>query len=245
MRAVNVRAEKIIAYLLVLTTLFYITGLADPISQWHQRSPLPTGYDIYDVAFGNGKFVAVGYGPVITSSNGITWEVENGPVDLFKAVFGNGVFVVIPWHHTVCVSKDGVQWSSFPVPIGIQGIGFCNGMFVGAGYDLSASTLTIISSPDGTNWSHCSTIQSDNANTISQVMYGGGRYIASDWVGNLFISTNLLDWSVRASGINNGINSICYGNGLYVAVGPSGGAYVSKDTVNWTHRGSSDRSEER
>jgi hypothetical protein len=40
--------------------------------------PLPTGNDLYDVAYANGQFVAVGnLGTIITSADGLTWVVRN------------------------------------------------------------------------------------------------------------------------------------------------------------------------
>ena len=187
------------------------------------------------MTYGNGKFVAVGYGPIMTSTNGVDWVNQNTGGYEYDVTFGNGVFVACHLNKTVIASSDGAHWTSISLPLSIEGIGFCNGVFVGGGYDWSTSTGAILSSPDGTNWTRRASIPGN----VTGVCYGGGRYLASGYSGNIYVSTNLTDWSTSNTGGANALNGICYGNGLYVAVGEDGGAYVSSDAVNWVHRASS------
>lgn len=86
----------------------------------------PTTDTLYDVAYGNGLFVAVGglikdwfasslmnVGTIITSRDGISWSscltgFSNG---LRKTVYGGGQFVAMGDEGTVLTSADGVNWS--------------------------------------------------------------------------------------------------------------------------------------
>jgi hypothetical protein len=234
----NMNRQQIQNFLKALITAFILVPAhvyAGPVDHWQQRSPLPTGYDFFDMTFGKGKFVGVGYGPIETSTNGVNWDVQNAGGGNYDVTFGNQVFVATRLNNTVVVSGDGVNWASIPVPFPMEGIGFCNGLFVGGGYDFSTSTAGILSSPDGTNWTRRATIPGN----VTQVCYGGGRYVATGYSGNVYVSTNLTDWITYNTGSVNALNGVCYANGRYVVVGDDGGAYVSTNAVNWTHWGSS------
>src|SRR5262245_4819825 len=108
----------------MISTCSVVILSASPVDKWHQRSPLPTGYDFLDLTFGNGKFVGVGYGPIMTSTNGVNWEAQNAGGPIYDVAFGNGVFVAARLNRTISVSSDGTYWGSVPVPVSIEGIAF-------------------------------------------------------------------------------------------------------------------------
>ena len=79
---------------------------------------------LYDVAWGNGRFVAVGPGgsngdaPAFTSIDGITWRqdtvAENLP-PMNAVTAGPGSFVAVgPTHRET--SPDGLNWTPYPMP---------------------------------------------------------------------------------------------------------------------------------
>ncbi len=65
---------------------------------------------ILGVSYGNGNFVAVGLGFLMTSPDGITWTFSNaGTREFFSAVtFGNETFVVVGSNGTI-IQSDPVK----------------------------------------------------------------------------------------------------------------------------------------
>jgi hypothetical protein len=88
---------------------------ADGLDHWHWRNPLPQGNSINSVAFGNGRFVAVGdFGTVLTSTDGLSWSVQDplGGPGLRKVTYGNGLFVSVGDAGTILTSSDGSNWTA-------------------------------------------------------------------------------------------------------------------------------------
>src|ERR1017187_4220725 len=188
--------SKMVWVLMAILALASIRVFASPVDHWQQRSPLPTGYDFLDMTFGNGKFVGVGYGPIMTSTNGVDWINQNYGGYEYDVTYGNGVFVACHLNKTLITSSDGIHWTSISIPFPLEGIGFCNGLFVGGGYDMTSSTGGILTSPDGTNWTRTASISGN----VTQTVYGNGRYVATGYSGKFYVSTNLTDWSISTAG---------------------------------------------
>src|SRR5262245_8272491 len=106
---------------------------ADPLDQWTWRRPLPQGDELKAIAFGNGRFVAVGETSVVTSEDGLRWQLEPAPQAFhFRHVcHGGGVFVALGYHadrtnrlptdspfrtSLSFRSVDGIQWNEAPLP---------------------------------------------------------------------------------------------------------------------------------
>lgn len=113
-----------------------------------------------DVAFGNGRFVALG-GPsdarVYVSSDGMDWS----PTPLPRAevaphfAFGNGVFVAAPMNEAnVLVSSDGTTWNVIPSGLAIVPEAYAAGVEYGANtFALWQALGNIEISSNGENWS--------------------------------------------------------------------------------------------
>lgn len=69
-----------------------------------------------EVEHGNGRYVAVGYGGVITqSADGKAWTPATVPGarrNLYSVAYGGGLFVVVGSNGTLLTSPDGVAWIS-------------------------------------------------------------------------------------------------------------------------------------
>jgi hypothetical protein len=106
---------------------------------------------LYDVAHGNGTFVAVGAsikgnaGGILTSSDGANWTAQTpGAIHfLYGVTYGNSAFVAVGNYGTILTSPDGANWRAQTSPTGnwLYGVTYGNGTFVAVGYG------TIISSP--------------------------------------------------------------------------------------------------
>src|SRR5438128_1248646 len=82
-----------------LLCVYGAVAQSDPLSNWHWRNPLPQGNDLQGVAYGNGIFVVVGGGAILTSSDGVQWTQGDfkAPARLTAATYGNGLFVAAGW----------------------------------------------------------------------------------------------------------------------------------------------------
>ena len=110
------------------------------------------------VAYGNGKWVAVGSGTntVAYSNDGISWTGIG--LSMFSTVgngvaYGNGKFVAVgQGGNTVAYSTDGVNWTAVSSPLSVgKSVAYSTplGRWVAVG---SGTNDTMIYSTDGTSW---------------------------------------------------------------------------------------------
>ena len=78
---------------------------------WIEMSGMNPGFTCYDIAYGNGKFIAVGYGKSYYSEDGKTWiEMSGLETTAYKKVaYGNGCFITIGGNKAYC-SENGKTW---------------------------------------------------------------------------------------------------------------------------------------
>lgn len=192
---------------------------------------------IYDLAYGNGLFVAVGAGGQLTTSSdgGVTWTARTssfGATNIYTVTYGNGTFVAAGDSGKLATSPDGITWTQRTSGFGsslIDGSGYGNGLFVIVGLGGLLST-----SPDGITWT--SRTSSFGASNINCVEYGNGLYVAGG-DGKIATSTDGITWTQRTSPFSGVVTDIAYGNNLYVAVSsfPNNIA-TSSDGISWTLR---------
>jgi hypothetical protein len=115
-----------------------------------------------EVAYGNGRFVAVGSGyPTYTSSDvfisrdGLNWTPHgSGNPDLFGIVYGGGQFVATTGSALMLTSADGETWTPHPIALTnahFYGVGYGNGTYLAVG-SVNGSQQVLARSQDGTNW---------------------------------------------------------------------------------------------
>jgi Divergent InlB B-repeat domain/Chitobiase/beta-hexosaminidase C-terminal domain/Immunoglobulin domain len=199
-----------------------------------------SGYN--DVAYGNGRFVAVGHTwppdrvLISTSLDGINWTVMTPPsmanfVNALSCVtYGNGLFIALG--AGVFSSPDGVAWSQrIPAAIGggsgFKAIAFGNGLFVAITGGNPVATST-----DGIDWV-LGTLPARNGNGIT---YGNGLFVAVvNGDNSILTSSDGKNWIPRySSGWD--LRGVGYGSGTYVAVGSSGVILTSPDGLGWFFR---------
>jgi len=127
--------------------------LASPDGATWTKLTGPTG--LFDLAFGNGRFVAIARSTnpdawrFETSTDGVTWTSTSTLSQLLRVHFANGVFVAVDNSGRALASTDGLAWTTTQLP-DATGVSFFsaagNGRFL-----LSSGGKTYVST-DGTAW---------------------------------------------------------------------------------------------
>lgn len=163
------------------------------------------------VAYGNGRFVAVGYAMsgytnsvVATSGDGIHWSLHTNAdsLDNFYAVAtdGKGTFVAVGDNGDTLRSTDnGTTWTLGSSGAGtLYAISYINSQFVAVGYGGS-----VVYSTDGSSWNSAN--YSDDGSVLSGITYGNGTYVMVGEDGNynsLYLTRTSLasgSWAVPSS----------------------------------------------
>src|SRR6185503_3796833 len=103
-----------------------------PLDQWFRRNPAQQWDTLVSVAYGNGRWVAIGeFGTVVVSTNGQDWQVASGEPYQTQIAFGNGVFVMVNGLGYF-TSTDGVHWQErFSDAVNSRRhVVFCGGQFM-------------------------------------------------------------------------------------------------------------------
>jgi len=204
---------------------------------------------IRGIAYGDGRFVAVGYPPrgseeaIAYSTDGVTWTaVTNHPFGggmINGVAWGNGRFVAVGSDSSdnsmIAYSTDGVTWTAVTnTTFGkryIFAIVWGNDKFVAAGRGMAYSM-------DGETWT---AINAPPSGTIEYIGWGNGKFFVG--TDRLAYSTDGINWTNAANNpfgavvINSNtsyglIYDFAWGNGRFVAVGSYTTAVSSFRIVN-------------
>jgi hypothetical protein len=191
---------------------------------WTARS-LPSYYtnqsdDWRGVAYGTGTFVAVGRGnqlnndSVVTSPNSITWTGRSASyVDSQNT-----------WND-VCYAMTGSTSAS--------------GIFVAVGNTSpGVATSTIMTSPDGINWTSRTSSLATSNNSFNCISYLSGTFVAGGL--SIITSPDGITWTTQVSSFSYGASKIIYVSGTFIAACGIGNMtrtnciFGSTDLINWT-----------
>jgi len=219
------------------------------------------GKQVFGIAYGNGRYVAVGqysasdFGFIQTSEDGIHWTTRgDGPdlppsgsgfiFDLYDVTFGNGLFVAVGYDFyggaNLYSSTNGINWATHTnaTVSNFYHVTYGNAFVaVGDGFPPNPSTLNatnrnIYTSVNGTNWfGRVSGAPVNNVSPIYDVAYGAGRYVAVDAVGNTYTSTSLTSWTQTHVG---GLGRVSFCNNTFIIPAGPGSNLVSSDGLAWS-----------
>ncbi|MDR1468954.1 MAG: hypothetical protein LBT00_06640 [Spirochaetaceae bacterium] len=227
-----------------------------------EDSPFSSGSDdrISDIAYGDGKFVAVGIykdgsnwkGEMAYSVDGVTWtKVTDSKLGYAQPVtYGGGKFVSGGEGGKMAYSTDGVTWtavadSKFGNREYITRLFYVGGKFFAHGGGVGNGKEKTAYSTDGVTW----TVLEDSALNfeINGLSYGGGRFVAvgavdSGHVGKMAYSTDGVTWTRAADNEfsrSGKLKAIVYGGDKFVVGGWDYGARKVKiaysiDGITWT-----------
>lgn len=197
---------------------------------------LPSAPSWANIAFGNGKFVAVPLysGKAAYSTDGISWNQSEMPNygSWFRVAYGGGKFVSVQsGGKNAAYSEDGVNWTAATLPNSASwySVAYGNGKFVAIAYDNSVCAY----SADGVNWT-ASTMPSSGY--WYSVAYGGGKFAAvQNGSTAAAYSEDGVNWASTTLPSSASWFPLVYGGGRFVAIADSSSAAAySEDGVNWT-----------
>ena len=194
-----------------------------------------------NIAYGNGKLIAVPNGNAIASistDGGTNWTSLSLPsAQTWSGIaFGDNRWVVISsggmtTSVVIYSINDGEGWrvSEMPSVSTWSHIAYGNGKFVALA---SATNKSAYSANYGKTWAEGSGLPSA---TWSGLAYGKGKFVAVASGGTTAAySTNGINWTAASLPSSSNWSSVTYGNGLFVAVSSSGAkSAYSTDGITW------------
>lgn len=206
-----------------------VVDSTDPLDHWEVLDPSPSEEEINAVTFGDGRFLAVGTGGILSaSSDGLNWSQSDLGISttLNGIAYGNGTAVVVGDSGLWAASSDGVKWTLQETSTlrPLVDITYGNGRFVAA-----ADQGEFLISVNG----EITVIQTSSFSR--GVTFGGGSYVGvggRSVRGSIIISTQGIDWPrpQRTAAILNGV---AYGKNSFVAVGNVGSILTSSNGIDW------------
>ena len=145
-------------------------------NRWVEASFSATDEWLTDVAWGDGRFVALGGDEIIHSNDGERW-VRSRSSDMGRlesVAWGNGRYVAVGGGGTIARSSDGDRWQrvrNAATRADLSGIAWGGGRFVAVG-----SGGTIVHSDDGDGWKMAS--DTGTSATLYGVAWNGERFVA-------------------------------------------------------------------
>ena len=182
-----------------------------------------TGEDLQKVAWGDGRFVAVGGGGTIVHSvDGETWTGANvsATEDLADVTWGDGRFVAVGGS-TIIHSTDGVTWkaASAATEANLSSVTYGADRFVAVAYD-----GTILYSVNGDHWIEASAperVVDEEGGRLDGVAWGGNRFVAvgSHHFGRILHSADGDQWTPASdTAIDNWFFVVAHGGTRFIAI---------------------------
>lgn len=162
----------------------FIFSSADGVT-WEQTTLAGTGW-LEGVAYGKGRYVAIGRDVSAVSFDGTNWTVQPVPIPGYDIQFADGWFIAVGPAYGMLVSRDGIQWEMVDYPVlnehALNTLAYGGGaVVVGGGISLYRGTL------------NDSEVFRKRLRLLAPAQLE--FYGASGYEYRLEQSTNLIDWS--------------------------------------------------
>ncbi len=208
---------------------------------WHSKS------NLYAVTYGGDKYVAVGEGgTIITSESGFEWQPGVSPSKntLYGIVWDGEKFVAVGEKATVLLSYDGLSWKEIKIDnllCNFYGVSWNGNVLVAVGgYKGRNEDGIVFTSVDGSQWieslkgangifSYCplKSIASDGKGFVTVGSMSGE--------GKIFSSPDGLNWE-EVNTPMDGLRSIIWDNKCFLATGNRRTVVKSADGINWSKK---------
>ncbi len=194
--------------------------------------------DFLGIAWGDGRFVAVGKRSAIVGSlNGKNWNLLSHDVtdeSLWKAGMSDSHYVVVGNNGVILNSVDGSDWSMQPsgVTASLRDVIWNGSVFVAVG----AQGAVLTGPADGSNW----TSQTSGVTVqLNGIAWGNSRFVAVGNNGAILSSPNGKNWSIQSSGVTENLTDVVWSGKYFIAVGVNSTILTSSDGSMWESQSTS------
>lgn len=194
---------------MVIVMLLPIPAAFADYIYWSPSNPLPDGVNLEAAVWDGTRYLAVGKNGVIASSNGANWTIqESVSIQHLYGIAYNGTrYVAVGKDGIVLSSADGQTWSADNslTTRDLWGVRWINGRFIAFGAsDYISSQATLLSSPDGINWTRIPDLDTGGA-TLLKMDGDGIRLVAVGTSGLVMISDGNAWYRYNLSAANFGV----------------------------------------
>lgn len=209
------------------------TNSVEP-AKWHSLSDSVRTW-LWSVTRTTTHYLAVGdYGTILSSPNGIDWDLELVSAGATNSVLlgiggATNLVLAVGSRGTVLWATNAFLWHTLAVPPtqnDLQGVCYHDGQFF-----VSGGSGTILTSPDGSNWT--ARVSGSSAFLTSVASFPGGLISAGDNGAILTSSDRGQTWHPQTSGTTNWLSQARWLNDRLVAVGENGTLLTSGDGSKW------------
>ena len=245
------RLRTVMIGLGVLAALIFAAACEGPVTPEPTTTPKPAPIpDINSVAFGAGRYVAVGdRGAIFSSSDGVTWSRKDSKTtrNLRSVIYGNNLFVAVGNGNIIRTSQNGEEWAERRyvgegelllsavyadgqfVIVGARGIRDTNGKLTG-------TRGVIVTSANGITWNERSLPRT--VPLLRSITHAGGKFVAAGNDETIVTSSDGITWSrthpASSSSTANHLWEVIPAAGGFVAVGTNGVVLTSNDGTTWS-----------
>lgn len=204
---------------------------ADGVS-WGSSTIVPAGgiSRVYnDIAWSGSRYIVVGTGQIVTSTDAATWTTAFQSGDFVAATWNGTEFAAIT-SGTISRSTDGTSWPLTGTAIASSGS--LNDLATsGSRYVAVGRSGNAYYSDNGTAWT---TRNAGTASNLRSVVWTGSQFVAVGDSGAVFTSPDGDAWTNRSIAGGPTFNAVAFVDNQLIAVGNGGRIYVSPDGVAWT-----------
>ena len=193
---------------------------------------------IYAIAYSDEIFVALFYGGVVTSSDGMNWtRTGNNSMPYMNDVTYSkelNLFIAVGNSGTILTSSDGTTWTSVTSGISQNLLGVCysskRSLFVAVG-----SSGKILTSSNGTTWTSRTSGTTESLNSVAYIE-NYKLFFVVGLSGTIITSPNGTTWTNVNSGVTVGLQGIAYSPRMrmFIITSESNNILVSFDGKNWS-----------
>lgn len=172
------------------------------------------------MVYADGRIVAVGSNGLAASTDGITWSFTSKS-DFYRDVaWGNGRYVAVSSSKTAS-SPDGTAWQTASQVFALESV-----VWTGTEFLATNASGAVLTSDDGLDWRYRVI-----PGAITGHAYGNGIHVASTSAGEIFKSTDLVNWT-RVFKTGAGVVRVTFAGNLFFMFGSQ--TYRSSDGGTWT-----------
>ena len=230
---------RVIAFGLAILSVLIIAAACESPVDPPKPKPAEQAPDIYNVAFGARRYVAVGSsGAIFSSSDGVTWSKKDSGTRWFLAsvTYGNNLFVAVGGGGLIRTSTNGETWTkrSYGDSATLYSVIYATDKFVAVG-----AGGVIVTSPDGASWTVRRSPQSGQMD-LRSVVESGGKILAVGGRQTIITSSDVgINWTRTNHNSTATINrdflhDAIHANGKFIAVGLKGVVLTSTNGTAWT-----------